>query len=276
MDISAKREVKECAEICPFLDDLKWGNNEIEILGTGGLRSQYYPSDFDLYTAIKGGDRTADDDLLYRRVQQILKRTTINPHMFFIEVKIQNADGSKKKFYEPYFSYNQFENAVGNLDYIKIDYVVWIAEVGRLQELSIIYSFGETPEKGELIKDIKADYENYKKEGNKYKALKRLFSISRLTGNKMTMVLLSTLFNSHTGQLYSLLSNIKAIKLLIEHRPVEEGVGRFIEANLRDIAHRVGADIDTSAELDEEERQLTAQIGADTEKWLREHKFNLP
>jgi len=276
MDISAKREAKECAEICPFLDDLRWGNNEIEILGTGGLRSQYYPSDFDLYTAIKGGDRTADDDLLYRRVQQILKRTTINPHMFFIEVKIQNADGSKKKFYEPYFAFSQFENAVKTLDYIKIDYVIWIAEVGRLQELSIIYSFGETPEKGELIKDIKADYETYKKEGNKYKALKRLFSISRLTGNKMTMVLLSTLFNSHTGQLYSLLSNIKAIKLLIEHRPVEEGVGRFIEANLRDISHRIGADIDTSAELDEEEKQLTAQIGADTEKWLREHKFNLP
>jgi len=276
MDISAKREAKECAEICPFLDDLRWGNNEIEILGTGGLRSQYYPSDFDLYTAIKGGDRTADDDLLYRRVQQILKRTTINPHMFFIEVKIQNTDGSKKKFYEPYFAFSQFENAVKTLDYIKIDYVIWIAEVGRLQELSIIYSFGETPEKGELIKDIKADYETYKKEGNKYKALKRLFSISRLTGNKMTMVLLSTLFNSHTGQLYSLLSNIKAIKLLIEHRPVEEGVGRFIEANLRDISHRIGADIDTSAELDEEEKQLTAQIGADTEKWLREHKFNLP
>lgn len=276
MDISAKRDALGTGELQPFLDDLKWGNNEVELLGTGGLKSQYYPSDFDLYTAIKGGDRTADDDLLYRRVKQILKRTTINPHMFFIEIKIQNNDGSKKKFYEPFFSFSQFENAVKSLDYIKIDYVVWIEDIGKLQELSIIYSFGETPEKGELIKDIKADYETYKKEGNKYKALKRLFSISRLTGNKMTMVLLSTLFNSHTGQLYSLLSNIKAIKLLLEHRPVEEGIGRFIEANLSDIAHRIGADVNTSAELDEEERQLTAQIGEETDKWLREHNFRLP
>jgi hypothetical protein len=42
------------------------------------------------------------------------------------ELKVQRKDGEKKKFYEPWFSEDQFTKAVGDpagLDFIKIDYV---------------------------------------------------------------------------------------------------------------------------------------------------------
>lgn len=276
MDISEQKGARGTRGLEPFLDDLEWGDFDIHLLGSAGLKSQHYPSDYDLYVAIKGDEQDADDDHLYRRLQKILNAARRNPDMFFIEVKIQNKDGSKRKFYETFFSFGQFERAVKELDYIKIDYVVWMEEFGKLAELSIIYSFGGDPPKSHLIKDIKEDYEEYKKSGQTYKALKRLFSIYRLSGSKTSMVLLSTLFNSKTGELYSLLSNIRAIKLLLEHRPVEDNVGRRIQANLADIEGRIGKEVKDASDLDAEEKRLEELIERDTKTWIQKHNFKLP
>lgn len=276
MDIDEKRNTLECGEICRYVEALEWKPFPLELLGTGGLKSQQYPSDYDLFTQIGGRDRGADDEYLYKRLKRILTEGMKDSFMFFVELKIQNRDGSKKKFYEPTFSYGQFEDAVKTLDYIKLDYVVWVEDFGKLQELSVVYSFGDAPSNSELIKDIKADYEKYKKEGYKYKALKRLFSIARLTGNKGLMVVLSTLFNSHTGQLYSLLSNLQAILLLLERRPVEDDVGRFISVNLKDIEHRIGSQIEGMPDLQKEISSLMSQIGNETNEWIKKHNFSLP
>ena len=276
MNIGEVRKAKEVRGLEPFLDDLSWGDEEIQLLGSGGLKAQQYPSDYDLFVALKGAERDADDDLLYKRLQGILKRTERNGDMFLIEVKIQNQDESKTRFYEPFFSYKQFERAVRELDYIKVDYVVWVEEYGKLAELSIIFSFGKEPPKSQLMKDIKADYDELKKEGSTYKALKRLFSIYKLTGSTNGMVLLTTLFNSNTGALYSLLSNIKAIKLLLEHRPVEKGVGRYIQANLSEIEGRTGRNIEGIKQLDAEEKRLEERIEDETKKWVKDHNFKLP
>lgn len=276
MDIAEQKKTLECGEICRYVDALKWSPFPLELLGSGGLKSQQYPSDYDLFTQIGGRDRGADDEYLYKRLKRILTEGMKDSFMFFIEIKIQNRDGSKKKFYEPMFSYGQFEDAVKTLDYIKLDYVVWVEDFGRLQELSVVYSFGDAIGNTELIRDIKADYVKYKAEGNKYKALKRLFSIARLQGNKGLMVLLSTLFNSHTGQLYSLLSNLQAIMLLLERRPVEDDVGRFISINLKDIEHRIGSQIGGMPDLEKEISKLTAQIADETNTWIKTHNFSLP
>ena len=276
MDIAEQKKTLECGEICRYVDALKWSPYPLELLGSGGLKSQQYPSDYDLFTQIGGRDRGADDEYLYKRLKRILTEGMKDSFMFFIEIKIQNRDGSKKKFYEPMFSYGQFEDAVKTLDYIKLDYVVWVEDFGRLQELSVVYSFGDAIGNTELIRDIKADYVKYKAEGNKYKALKRLFSIARLQGNKGLMVLLSTLFNSHTGQLYSLLSNLQAIMLLLERRPVEDDVGRFISVNLKDIEHRIGSQIGGMPDLEKEISKLTAQIADETNTWIKTHNFSLP
>jgi len=276
MNISETREAKSVAGLEPFLDDLKWRDFPIDLLGSAGLKAQQYPSDYDLFTAIKGEEREADDELLYKRLQGILTRARRNPQMFLIEVKIQNVDGKKTRFYEPFFSFKQFDRAVGELDYIKLDYVCWIEEYGKLQELSIIYSFGASAPKSQLVKDIKEEYEEYKKEGSLFKALKRLFSLYKLTGSAQGMVLLTTLFNSPTGAKYSLLSNIKAIKLLLEHRPVEDDVGRYISVNLKDIEGRTGKKVEGMDDINAEEKRLEEAIQTSTEKWIREHNFKMP
>ena len=90
------------------------------------------------------------------------------------------------------------------------------------------------------------------------------------------MVLLTTLFNSPTGAKYSLLSNIKAIKLLLEHRPVEDDVGRYISVNLKDIEGRTGKKMAGMDDINAEEKRLEEAIQAGTEKWIRDNNFKMP
>ena len=59
------------------------------------------------------------------------------------------------------------------LDMIKLDYVIYINY--KLIELSIIYNLKHTnDENDDIVKRLKQDIKDYKKEGNYYKSLKRI------------------------------------------------------------------------------------------------------
>ena len=92
MDIAEQKKTLECGEICRYVDALKWSPFPLELLGSGGLKSQQYPSDYDLFTQIGGRDRGADDEYLYKRLKRILTEGMKDSFMFFIEIKIQNKD----------------------------------------------------------------------------------------------------------------------------------------------------------------------------------------
>ena len=155
MDITEKK--KQGSELRIFTTALKWGSSEIELLGTGSQAVQKYPSDFDFFSSIKG-DR--DVKKMYAELQRILRRAQDTNEMTFIEAKVQRKDGEKQKFYEPWFSEEQFTKAVGDpagLDFIKLDYVVFVRQDNELTELSIIYSFSGMPPLTDLVKKIKGD-----------------------------------------------------------------------------------------------------------------------
>jgi hypothetical protein len=274
MDITEKK--KQGSELHIFTRALRWGDNPIELMGTGSQAVQKYPSDFDLFSSIKG-DR--DVKKMFAEIQRILRRAQQTDEMTFIEAKVQRKDGEKQKFYEPWFSEEQFTKAVGDpagLDFIKLDYVVFVRQDNELTELSIIYSFSGMPPLTDLVKTIKSDYEDYKKSGKIYKSLKRLYSIYKLKEQKEKLVELSQLFNSETGKKYKASSNLKAIELLAEHRPDDRDVEKKIRVNLDDLGNQLGVKLNTLAQVKAMSKKLDAQIEAETQEWLKTHKSVLP
>ncbi len=92
MDITQKRQVSEEQRI--FVNAVRWDERTpIELLGTGSQQAQLYPSDIDLFSAVKNVDVDANDPAeMYRHVQAVFDRAEDAGDMFFIEFKFLNTN----------------------------------------------------------------------------------------------------------------------------------------------------------------------------------------
>jgi hypothetical protein len=269
MDITETKEGID-QDIRTWTNALKFNNSPIVQLGTSSFKAQRYFSDYDLLSPVNNRDITPEKSC--KEINKILSNLKTLQDIWFVEFKIQNKDGSKEKFYEPDIDCGKFVKAVKDLDYLKFDFVVFIRQTQKLTELSIIYSFSDLPPNEDLIRTIKADYDFYRKEGNIYKSLKRAFSIYRLEGKKEKMVELTDLFNSKTGLTYSISSNLKAIKLILEGGVSGGDIGKKVAVNLQDISNDLDTPLTTEKQIDKAIKDLDKLITAQTKEWLKSHK----
>jgi len=273
MDITQKRQVSEDQRV--FVEAVRWDEGTpIELLGTGSQAAQLYPSDIDLFSAVKNVPVT-DVAEMYRHMKSVFDRAEDAGDMFFIEFKLQNVDGSKQKWYNTDFNEGEFVDAANRVDFLKVDYVIFIRGLNLFTELSSIYSFSPMPPVRTLVHKIGEDFGMYFGEGKVYKSLKRMYSIYKLQGKKEKLVELSTLFNSATGFKYSLSSNLKAIELLLEHFN-DYDIQNMVRVNLRDLERIIGVKIRSSKQMTKVIEALDAQIEKETQEWLRGHKSVLP
>ena len=205
MDILARREPPQ--ELLKFISKLTWKPNKMMLLGSASLESQKYYADFDLVSYI-----TKNRDKPFNTLYKILSKTMKTKGMYFIEGKIQVSDKNKKRFYKLVdLNEDMFEKS---FQFIKLDYVI---KIGTLfYELSINYTFESSSTKEEIIKAIEKEEKELISDGEFYKALKRRFSIAKLKKDKPTMVKLTKLFNSPTGEMYKDVAIMKAIKSAID------------------------------------------------------------
>jgi len=276
MDIAETKEGIDEA-IRKFVAVLKLDNSPVVQLGTSSFKTQQFFSDYDLLSPISNRNLSAQK--ICDELKRILKSVADMDDIWFIELKIQNTDGSKEKFFPQDISpldCDKVAKAIKTIDYIKIDAVIFIRDTNKLTELSIIYAFQDVPANEILIKTISEDYKHYKSSGNPYKALKRLFSVYRLDGNKEKMVELSSLFNSETGKLYSISSNLKAVKLILESGVSGKNLADKVRVNLQDITKTIGKPLRTEREIDKAIKALDGRIKKDTVVWLKSHKSVLP
>jgi hypothetical protein len=205
MDILARREPPQ--ELLKFISKLTWKPNKMMLLGSASLESQKYYADFDLVSYI-----TKNRDKPFNTLYKILSKTMKTKGMYFIEGKIQVSDKNKKRFYKlEDLNEEMFEKP---FQFIKLDYVI---KIGTLfYELSINYTFESSSTKEEIIKAIEKEEKELISDGEFYKALKRRFSIAKLKKDKPTMVKLTKLFNSPTGEMYKDVAIMKAIKSAID------------------------------------------------------------
>lgn len=274
MDITQKRQVGEDQRI--FVNAVQWDEGTpIVLLGTGSQQAQLYPSDIDLFSAVKTVP-VSDKAEMYRHMQSVFRRAQDAGDMYFIEFKLQNVDGTKQKWYDTDFDEGEFVSAATTVDFLKIDYVIFIRGLNLFTELSSIYSFSPMPPVRTLIRKIGEDFAFYYKEGKVYKALKRMYSIYKLQEKKEKLIQLSTLFNSATGFKYSLSSNLKAIELLLEHHG-DYDIRNMVMVNLKDLEKLIGVKIRSSQQMSNVVQALDTQIERETQEWLRHgHKSVLP
>ncbi len=276
MDIAeTKKGIDE--EIRKFVDVLKLDNSPVVQLGTSSFKTQQFFSDYDLLSPIS--NRKLSPEKICAELKRILKSINEMDDIWFVELKIQNKDGSKEKFYPQDISpldCDKVDKAIKDIDYIKIDAVIFIRGTSKLTELSIIYAFQDVPADEILIKQIGEDYKHYKSVGNIYKSLKRLFSVYRLEGDKDNMVKLSSLFNSEAGKLYSLSSNLKAVKLILENDVSGKNLAEKVRVNLQDISNTIGKPLRTEKEIDRAIKTLDADINKRAKAWVAQNKSVLP
>jgi hypothetical protein len=214
-DITEKRVVS--GDIVSVINKLKYKDEPISIQGSAKLAVQKYYSDIDLFSQI---NEPQSAQKIYAEIRAILKRSCCakGGELYFIELKVQNTDETKTKFNSiKDFTRTAFLRAIEgkNLDYIKIDYVLYLANT--MTELSVIYNFTEPSSVEDPLKALTDEVREYESEGNLFKAKKRLFSIYNIQGRTEDMVRLTKLFNSPIGALYQMNSQLKAVKLLLEH-----------------------------------------------------------
>jgi hypothetical protein len=207
-------------EIRKTVNILKFNNNIIKLVGTGSLKSQLYPSDYDFMTKVNFKDIDIKD--IYNEFVNILNKIYEEQTLYFIEFKFQNKDKTKYKFNNiNEFSYDLFKEHFkkSKIDFIKIDVIINIDNLNDFKEVSCIY-FSENNKEIDIkdyTKVLKKDMKELYNEGKYYKSLKRLLIISKINNNFKMLYKLTNLFNSDIGKLYLLKSKLEACILLLEH-----------------------------------------------------------
>jgi len=200
---------------------LSWKPYTLQLVGTGGLKAQQnFAADYDFVSKI---DKFTTESA-FDSIDRILQNINDTPNLFFIELKLQNKDGSKIKIFKiEDFNEQSFNVAFDpeEIDYAKIDGVVDLD--GAFKEVSALYFLSSTPldnakYQGELLKDAKEKYDD----GKPYKALKRMFMAEKLQdrlGHAVNIDLINNItdfFNSEVGKLYERMNQIDAALIFHE------------------------------------------------------------
>jgi len=224
MDIFAERNLPDM-ELLPFFKAVSFGSRKPSVIGSFSLESQRNAGDIDLDVYIEG---KIDHDFVEKETKKIIKNIDDNLKMFFIELKIQYKDGKKIKFGADKIDDVKIPTQnFNNLDFLKIDTIIYYD--GHFKEMSINYWFN--PKVQDVVKEIEKDILLELKAKNYYKVVKRFFSIAKIKDDKPRGKLISTFLNNYTGGEYKQLSNLKAIKLLLENYD-DPLIRQMIRANL--------------------------------------------
>lgn len=211
-----------------LVKSLKIEKIKIELLGTASLESQYYYSDFDLYSDIS---KIKSLYTVYMNLNRIFDLKDNN--VYFKEFKVQLINGEKYKYFELPVSISKSIKRE-DVDYVKTDYVVFVDN--QFTDVSLIYNLNPlNKSKEEIIQLIRNDQKEFYDMGKYYKSLKRYFSILNLQGKKADMVKLTIgLFNTEYGKQYKICSNLGTIiDLVKQYGKKRKDINDKIKANLR-------------------------------------------
>lgn len=210
-----------------IIKNLKYKNYKLLFQGTSSYESQYYYSDYDLFTDIS---KEKNMKVINNEFYKILSYT--HNDLYFIEFKIQFKNGTKKKYFDIPFEFDELNR--DDIDYYKIDYV--LCDDNILTEVSIIYNLNTVKKTNiEILDSIEKDKKDYLHKGMVFKALKRQFSIYKMNNtleDKKKMVYLSTLFNSSFGKLYKITSNLNTLLLMLKKYGKDKIVKQRVKYNI--------------------------------------------
>jgi hypothetical protein len=195
----------------PIIKAFKWDTNPFQLVGTGGLAVMSYPADIDGLVQVK----TFTPRSAYNNTKAVMDRIQKEPDLFFVELKLQNKDGTKLKFFSPEeFTKEAFYRFFDpeQIDMIKFDCVM-IFEGSHFKEVSCIYFLSNTElDMNKYQKTLFDDGVHYFEDGKPYKYLKRIFMANKIAEVPNMKVLndIADFFNSGIGRIYAIQNEMDA------------------------------------------------------------------
>lgn len=197
-------------EILKIMKMLQFKDSNIKLVGTGALKSQLFPADYDFLSKVD--QKYKNNITAYNEFKNILNDFDNTNNFYFVEFKFQSLDGSKFKIYDiDDFTKNTFNKNFNNIDYCKIDGITTIR--GEIKEVSCVYFFQNVSITQDQYRQILLDdQKHYYDDSKYYKSLKRIMLASKNENvpDKNFIVLISKFFNSNVGRLYELKNMIDA------------------------------------------------------------------
>lgn len=188
---------------------LKFGSNKPELVGTGGMSSQYYPADYDFLCKVKTKYNRSKSFIFFKN---IINEFANQENLFFVEFKIQKDSDNKYKIFNPEeFTEDYFENFTNDIELCKLDGLIY--DNNTFKEVSCIYFFSSEPlDKEQYVKTLLEDQKSYYDKGDYYKSLKRLMLASKYKDPQdfQLIIAITQIFNSVVGQLYQLKNEVDA------------------------------------------------------------------
>jgi len=293
---SIKLEIKEKEDYTPaekqvFSHMTLFG--EYTVVGSGALKEIQYASDYDLFEKVKL-PRTVLSfteilDLFRKKFQHAYESKTI----WITDFKCGVQRGgipirwTRQDIIRGYKTIEDtkrfFVDCLQQESRIKQDVVALVD--GELKEFSEIYLFTFNKFENERTQDrqmletgLLLDVKNYKEEGNKFKALKRLFAYFRLKNTHQLQVgQMFKFFNSETGKLNAQKNDLEIIVNWIEQkfRPVSKRlVVTYIRTHYPQITIPASLDLSRIVEiLNADIKILNAEIQKQTIEWISKKKI---
>jgi len=209
----------------------------IKVIGSASLRRIQYAGDYDANEISR-----ESIPVIAKRLGQVIRRLKKYPLLVIGDIKcgetqvgesVEPIRWTPKEIEDGKTSKGiTLEDALRTGGRTKIDTMAVIGT--RYVEIGCVYLYGDRvkpPDEDDLVKELEKGMEEELLDGNYWKALKRYFSILRLTETKpKKMDILTNIFNSDLGRLYSVISDISVLEYLLEN-----GAGRS-EIMSREIA----------------------------------------
>lgn len=231
MDILEEKDNLYLTDDVKYLINLfKYKDDKIIFKGSASKKVLKYFGDYDFITNIK----KPDAQIFYNFLYNMLTTININPDLFLIEIKQQTKDDKIRYRNLDEFDFETFNENYKDTEFIKIDIIFYFDR--RFIESSIIYNFDDKRlSNEELINKMKEDIDEFIKDKNYMKVIKRIFSIERINKNYDVLKMIIRFLNSNVGEESQKLSNLETIQLLKEHYKLDKFNKARVKLNLKEI-----------------------------------------
>ena len=198
---------------------LSHGEN-LRVIGSASLRSVQFIGDYDANEIIHGSAATVAKGL-----QAAVRRLDKISHVVFGDIKCggtyeEPLRWTPGQILKGHKGNTTLVEAVAQDAMRKIDVVALVS--GRYIEMSCVYLYPrENPSDAAIIRMLKEEIKEKIHDGNYWKALKRYFSILRLTDAKKAEQMVP-IFNGDLGRLYSVIADISTMLYLLENERGEK------------------------------------------------------
>ena len=188
----------------------------MKVVGSASLRRIQYAGDYDANEVSK-----ESIPVIAKKLGEVIRRLKKIPLLVIGDIKCGEWKGEPIRWTpkEIEDGGEALEDALRTGGRTKIDTMAVIGN--RYVEIGCVYMYGENaepPDENVVVKQLEESIDEELADKNYWKALKRYFSILRLTEkDEKKQDTLVNIFNSDLGRLYSVISDISILEYLLEN-----------------------------------------------------------